>query len=509
MKSVKWSISIRTKLLLYLLITFFIFSLIILYLVFDLSKSKKRDLLNKIENTSEQMAIAISSAVYNIDNKGVNIITDSFLKDQDIVEIKLIDDTGYVFLDRSRKTEGKKIIKEKPIVYSGKRIANITIVYSDYLLIKTINRISIQFFLVECFMMITLSIILFIITRQISSPIEKLRTVVQKITSGEMNLTANEKNNIREVDQLAMSFNLMTAELKKKTSITEEQNFFMEEIIAQSKLSVMNLNSVSKEIEAAAQEQTSASNEHASGITEVSATIEELSITAKQIAKNVGELVFSSEEVIKFLKDSEDQLLITVKQLEDVGFISSKNAQGINDLGKRSAIINEMVEIIKEVANKTNILSINASIEASRSGEGGSGFSVVAAEIRELSKETITSAKNAEKAAKEIRDFLNSIILSTENEALKVNECAKIVNKINKNIEEIITRINNNYSFTQKIDLSIKQQEAGTKQAADTMKQLAEISRESAETARQTLGAVKDIVKLSLDLDKLVSSKKV
>jgi methyl-accepting chemotaxis protein len=293
-------------------------------------------------------------------------------------------------------------------------------------------------------------------------------------------------------------------ENRKLAEVSQKTNEILSEVINKSREMVVQLNSSSKEIEASSQEQTSAANEHASGVIEVSSTLEELTMTAKQITKNVSELVFSSEETIKILHENEKQLLDTVSQLDDVGQISKKNATQIGELGTRSRFISEMVELIKDVANKTNILSINASIEASRSGEAGAGFSVVAAEIRELSKETINSAKNVEKAAKEIQDFLNSIIVSSEGESGKVITSATIAKSVYESMEKVVEKISNNYSFTQKIDTSIKQQESGSKQARDAMKQMAEIARQSAETARQILFAVKDIVGLSAGLDEIV-----
>jgi methyl-accepting chemotaxis protein len=296
------------------------------------------------------------------------------------------------------------------------------------------------------------------------------------------------------------------AENKRIAELVKNTNSALTGVIAKANEIIVNLNSLTKEIEAAAQEQTTASNEHASGITEVSATLKELTITAKQITNNVGELVLSSEEAMKLLKESEKQLLATVSQLEDVGVMSRNNTTQINELGKRSVLINEMVELIKEIANKTNILSINASIEASRSGETGAGFSVVAAEIRELSKETIESAKKAEVAAREIKNFLDLIIISSENESSKVLGSGNTVKSVSENVRSVVSKINNNYSFTQKIDVSIKQQEIGSVQASETMMQMAEIARQTAETARQTLTAVKDIISVSRELEKVVSN---
>jgi methyl-accepting chemotaxis protein len=349
-------------------------------------------------------------------------------------------------------------------------------------------------------MIIIAVIIGIIMARRLSAPLVKLTATAAAIAGGDMVHEARVTGS-KEVIGLAKAFNSMTTQLRNKADSFRDANQILTEIVGTAKEIVLSLNSTAREIETAAQEQTTASNQHASGITEVNATLQELTITARQITTNVGELVLASEESIKTLKSSEQKLLVTVAQLDDAGAISRANTAQIGELGKRSVLINEMVELIKEVANKTNILSINASIEASRSGEAGSGFSVVAAEIRELSKETIDSAKKADKAAKEIQDFLNAIIVSSGHESAKVQESGATVKEISKAMGEVVGKINSNYSFTQKIDVSIKQQESGSVQAAETMRQMAEIARQSAEIARQTLTAVKDIVRLTVNLE--------
>ncbi|MBN2533270.1 MAG: hypothetical protein JXB88_10280 [Spirochaetales bacterium] len=273
------------------------------------------------------------------------------------------------------------------------------------------------------------------------------------------------------------------------------------EIIDNVKSGIVNLVSIANEIKASAEEQKTASTEQASGITEVSATLKELSITARQITKSAGELVQASEEVTNSLEQGQDSLLKTVSQLEEVGEISKSNTEQIGELVKRSVLINDMVEIIKQVANKTNMLAINASIEASKAEEAGKGFNVVAAEIRELSKETISSAKKVELAARDIQDFLGSIVIASESESGKVIECGTIVKDLHTNLRNVINRINSNFTFTQKIDVSIKQQENGSNQAAETMKQMAQVAKQSAEVSRETANTIGSIVDLSRDLE--------
>ncbi len=485
------------------------FSLFIFFMIFDQYSKKNKDLETKVENTSKLIAMTNVTNLWNFDIPAMELNLSSFLKDKDIVliEIKDTNEKSVVKLETDKK--GKLVSKKEDLVYQDNKIGSVESVFTRYYLDQEIGGIAIKLIIMGIILLCIISFFLYIITNYVTTPILNLTTVASRIANGEMDLKASEINTrSKEVESLAKNFNSMTTQLKSTAEGFKNNNEILIEIINKAKEIIMNLNSSSKEIEAAAQEQTSGANEHASGITEVTATLEELTITAKQITKNVGELVLSSEEVIKSLHENESQLIETVSQLDDVGNISKNNAKEIGELGKRSVLINEMVELIKEVANKTNILSINASIEASRSGEAGTGFSVVAAEIRELSKETITSAKEVEKAAKEIQDFLNSIIISSESESDKVIKSGKTVKVIYDNIESIVSKINNNYSFTQKIDVSIKQQESGSKQAADTMKQMAEIARQSAETSRQILLVVKDIVNLSIGLDDVVKKFK-
>jgi len=331
------------------------------------------------------------------------------------------------------------------------------------------------------------------LAHRLASPLIDLTTTVSRITEGEKDIQARIAGS-KEVVTLAKAFNSMTNQIRDKVNGFISMNNLLTEIITKAKDMIINLNTAAREIEAGSQTQTSSSQENASAIREVSATLGELSITAKQITKNISELTFSSEETVKLLKMSENQLLDTVTQLEDVGIISKNNAEQIGELGKRSTIINEMVELIKQIANKTNILSINASIEASRLEKKNSGFSVVASEIRLLSKETIESAKKVEAAAKDIRSLLNLVITSSKNLSIKVMGSGNNVKSVFDNVQQSVTCINDNYAFTQRIDASIKQQEQGSVQAAETMRQMAENARESVKMAQETLAAIKNIV---------------
>jgi len=480
--------------------------------------------LNALKIETEQLAVKLSSylapLVWNFDKNTSQSIIAQDIQNKNIISILVYQ--GGDFWIGKLKTENDKIIditnpadyenifnksfikRDAKISYDGKDAGRITLYITDKYMNTMLFDLLIQIIIQTIVLVIALSIILYVVLNLfLARQLKKITETAERIANGEVELQATATGQ-KEIIMLANAFNAMTTELRKKAEMFQVINNTLTQIISEAKDIVVNLNSSSKEIQSAAQTQSNSSLQYASGITELSTTLHELTINAKQITTNVGELTNSSEAMTNLLRGNNVQLLATVSELDDVGRISLQNTTMIGELGKRSVIVNEMAELIKEIANKTNILSINASIEASRSREAASGFSVIAAEIRTLSKETIESAKKAESAAKDIQMLLDTIIEASESESTKIIESCKIARTLFTSNENIMTKITNNFNFTQKIAISLKQQETSSSQTSETIKELADIAKQSAEIARQTLLAVKSIVNLSSALEKVI-----
>ncbi len=304
-------------------------------------------------------------------------------------------------------------------------------------------------------------------------------------------------------------FYLMIEHEESKKNILEDKQrkegilASLNEILINLEEGIAKLTAASKELEASTQEQISAATEHASGITEVSATIEELSITAKQIAESTEQMVNATKSIVGVLTNNKDTLEKAYEKIAGISKLIEFNAQEIMDLNKKSVFITEMVKIITDVANKTNLLSLNASIEAARAGEVGKGFSVVSAEIRELSKETIASAKKVTTVAEEIKSFIDKIVENSNKEVTEIKESVEKVQEVVNATGLLMNEMNNNYAFLRKIEISTKQQEVGSQQATETMRQMSEVSKQSVEVANQSLNAVKELVDLADHLNTL------
>ncbi len=495
--------SIKLNLLLPPAVAFvLVFSLFFLFFILNNFHTQLAQYEQRAKNTVELIATTNVYNVLNKDRPAIGVNLDSFMKNREIVSIDIVDEHNASVKKVIRKAEGAVTVLRRDIVQGVKPLGYAEVAFTDYYIMRDVDAMTATFIVIGMVLAVVLGAAFILTTAFITAPIARLTAQAVRVAVGESGAGVGiRKARSREVALLASALEQMTGELGKRADGFRRTNENLTEIIGKAKDIVVNLNSGTKQIESSAQEQTTAMNEFASGINEVSATLEELTITARQITGNVGELVLSSEEAVKRLRENEGRLLETATRLEDVGEISRANAREIGELGKKSVLIGEMVELIKEIANKTNILSINASIEASRSGEAGSGFAVVAAEIRELSKETVASAKNVEKAAREIEEFIVSVVQTSESESAKVVESGGVVKTIHDDLGAVAEKIGSNYSFTQKIDVSIKQQESGSRQAADTMRQMAEISRQTAGGARETLQVVKEIVTLAEGLD--------
>ncbi|MBN2736243.1 MAG: methyl-accepting chemotaxis protein [Spirochaetales bacterium] len=467
---------------------------------------------NKLKMEGESLAVILpeilAQPLRSSDNAQVEKIINAQLSSPDLMAIVVYAGDDIIGGIKSSQSEIQAITqnqdeqvlletalfsREADIMMQGENIGQLKIFFSRGPLDEVLRNSLISTLFQIIILAAAISGIFFIYSARLGKRLSKIAGKLQYIAQGKIkSLDQTPVTSEDEIGILEKSFNTTLEKLKQTSQDIQHIT--------------VNLYSTAQEIQSSAHEQASSASVNASSITEVSATLEELSITAKQITKNTSELLINSGEATKALEKGREQLNNAVNQLVDVGKMSQENTSQIKELGKRSVLISEMVDIIKEVVNATNMLSINASIEASRAGEAGKGFSVVAAEIRELSKETISSAKKVEQAANEIQQFIDSIIKSSEIESEKVMASGDVTSDFYNKINEIINLINTNYSFTQKIDVSIKQQERGSDEAAETMRQMAENSRQSAEVSKEISVAVKDIVSMGENLQSVLTS---
>lgn len=271
--------------------------------------------------------------------------------------------------------------------------------------------------------------------------------------------------------------------------------------------SVQHIRSSSVELQGAATQQASGSKEQATAMTEITTTIGELLSTSRQIAE-------SGQHVAKMAADSADSArtgaLAVNKSRDAVASIQEQVGaivQHMLGLGKKSQQIGGILEIINELAEQTNILAINATIEAAGAGETGRRFAVVGEEIRKLADRVGGSTKEIRTLIEEIRAAVNATVMATETGSKTVEAGAERFQELQASFARIGELVASTMEAGREIELSTKQQATAVEQVNVAIANVAQATKETEASSGQTLQTASQLATLSDELARLVQAQ--
>lgn len=269
---------------------------------------------------------------------------------------------------------------------------------------------------------------------------------------------------------------------------------------------VHGVQSSSTELEAAAHQQVSSTQELTSTTNEITVTIRELLATSRQIAESAQRVVTIADQTRASSKNGDE----TVKRTQDaIVRIKGQVDQIVNrmvDLGRKSQQIGSILELINELAEQTNILSINASIEAAGAGETGKRFAVVADEIRRLADHVGGSAREIRTLIDEIRAAANATIMATEDGSKSVEAGAKQFGEVLATFTGIADQVTLTNEAAREIELSTRQQTTAVEQLNVAIGGVAQAAKETSASSTQTLATCSELAEVSRQLSALVQS---
>jgi CHASE3 domain sensor protein len=267
---------------------------------------------------------------------------------------------------------------------------------------------------------------------------------------------------------------------------------------------VASIRSSSQELQAAATQQASGSREQSSATSEVSTTIRELLATSRQIAESAQRVARIAEETAGGARTGDQ----TVQRAQEA--ISSIKRQvdlivgHMLDLGKKSQQAGGILEIINELAEQTNILAINASIEAAGAGESGKRFAVVADEIRKLADRVGGSTKEIRTLIDDIRAAVNTTVMATESGTKAVDAGTRQFGEVTTSFRQIAGLVGTTTEAAREIELSTKQQATAVEQVNVAISNAAQATKENEAISNQTLQTATQLADLSRDLVRLI-----
>ena len=270
---------------------------------------------------------------------------------------------------------------------------------------------------------------------------------------------------------------------------------------------VGHIQSSSVELQAAVRQQSTGSREQATSMAEISITVSELLAASRQIADSARRVSEVSGETSQAAGAGDQTVLRASESVAAIRRQVDLIVSHMLDLGMKSQRIGGILEIITELAEQTNILSINASVEAAGAGEAGRRFGVVADEIRKLAERVAGSAKEIRDLVEEVRAAVNTTIMSTESGAKAAEAGTRQFGELTASFKGIVQAVEKSAEAAHEIKLSAKQQALAVEQVNVAITGLTQATRESEASSNQTLQTSKELTQLSQVLSRLVQAE--
>jgi methyl-accepting chemotaxis protein len=270
---------------------------------------------------------------------------------------------------------------------------------------------------------------------------------------------------------------------------------------------VRHIQSSSTELQASANQQATGAREQATAMTEIATTINELLATSRQIADSARRVSQIAGQTASAARSGE----VTVAKGHDASTTVRKQVDLIVghmlELGKKSQQVGSVLDIVSELAEQTNILAINATIEAAGAGDAGRRFGVVAEEIRKLADRVGASTKEIRTMIEDVRSAVNTTVMATEAGSKAVDVGTAQVIEVATAFRQIASLVGTTTDAAREIELSTKQQATAVEQVNLAITGAAGATRETEASARETLQTASQLADLSSTVLTIVQAK--
>lgn len=261
--------------------------------------------------------------------------------------------------------------------------------------------------------------------------------------------------------------------------------------------SAEELSATAGQLEENSSSQSQQIEQSVTAMTEMTQTIQDVTTNASHTADSAGKMK-------QMAMEGRTSLDATSRELFAFAEIVKKSGEQIEALGAKSDSINEVVDIIKDIADQTNLLALNASIEAARAGEMGRGFAVVADSVRQLARRSTDSANEIANTVRSMQSEVQSSVSSMKSEREAIDKIVTHVDTTQKAMMEIVTCVEQVFDMVQAIATATEEQSATTEDINRTMLSINDVTRQVSVSVNDIKGTSDNFAQLASDLRQMV-----
>ncbi|WP_144392324.1 methyl-accepting chemotaxis protein [Pleionea sediminis] len=359
---------------------------------------------------------------------------------------------------------------------------------------------------------------LFLLTLQIRSADKRREAQVR--VQADREREQNERNQqaiIRLLDEME---GLADGDLTANATVTEDftgaiadaMNYTIDQLrslVSTINESVSRLSSATEETQGISNELAQASKNQAQEITGASAAINEMAVSIEQVSANAAESTQVAEKSVDIAKKGSEVVRNTIRGMDTIREQIQETSKRIKRLGESSQEIGDIVSLINDISEQTNILALNAAIQASMAGEAGRGFAVVADEVQRLAERSGNATKQIEALVKTIQTDTNEAVISMEASTSEVVRGARLAQDAGVALEEIERVSSNLAELIQNISNAARQQAASAGHVSNTMNVIQEITNQTLQGTLNTASSIGKLAELADELNGSVAGFKL